>query len=499
MQNMNSKHIIEIQNNKVSISHSPKNVFSNVVAFSFQDKLLANAKEIIGKLTLNQLNELDQAGNIALSSTNKKNIIVVSLGDKKSFDLRQFFKALKSLATFISSNKNIISLDIIGEELLAKQLKLEHTHLTEQLLFNLFNNLYYFDAFKLEKKQLSLTNLHIVDKTDLTNTLNNSISMVNGIYLIKNLGNNPANIATPTYLADIATSMTKLSKKVKCDILDKKQLQALGMDCFLSVSQGSDQPPKLISLHYKGGKDQEKPIVLVGKGVTFDCGGISIKPSASMNEMKYDMMGAATVLGVFQTIVELGLPINLIAVAPCTENLIAGSATKPGDIVKTMSGKTVEILNTDAEGRLALCDALTYVEQFNPELVIDMATLTGACIIALGHAASGLYGNDDKLIAQLIASSKNTLDKVWHMPLFDDYDEGIVSSVADLANIGGWAGAGGSAVAAKFLSKFVNYKWAHLDIAGVAHIKGQYDGKNANGGATGRPFSLIVDFLRNYK
>jgi leucyl aminopeptidase len=275
---------------------------------------------------------------------------------------------------------------------------------------------------------------------------------------------------------------------MKCTVLEKPEMEALGMGSFLSVAQGSIEPPKLICLEYQGGKKSEKPVVLVGKGITFDSGGISLKPGAEMDEMKFDMCGAATVMGVIRAIAEQGLPINVVGVIPTCENMPSSNAVKPGDIVTSMSGQTIEILNTDAEGRLILCDALTYVARYEPELVIDIATLTGAIIIGLGHVASGLFTTNDQLADDLIKASRDTGDKTWRMPLWDDYQEQLKSNFADMANIGGRAA--GSITAAAFLSRFTKeYTWAHLDIAGVAHKSG------AAKGATGRPVPLLVEFL----
>ena len=279
-------------------------------------------------------------------------------------------------------------------------------------------------------------------------------------------------------------------------LLDKKDIEKLNMNTFLAVAKGSLEEPKFIKMKYKGTKDKQKPIVLVGKGITFDSGGISIKPSANMDEMKFDMCGAATVMATFLTVAKLNLPINLIAVVPTCENMPSGSALKPGDVIKTMSGQTVEVANTDAEGRLILCDALTYVKKYEPQLVIDIATLTGACVIALGNVASGLYSNDDKLASALITSANKTNDKVWQMPLFEEYHEQLKGNTADISNIGGWGGKGGSVTAACFLAKFVDYKWAHLDIAGTAW-NGSFSSTEISG-ATGRPFYLLMDFLRNH-
>jgi leucyl aminopeptidase len=312
-------------------------------------------------------------------------------------------------------------------------------------------------------------------------------AVAEGMALAKDLGNLPANICTPSYLADTARKLAK-EFKLKVDILEREDLAKLGMGSFLSVTQGAHEPPRFIVLHYKGGKAKEAPVVLVGKGITFDTGGISIKPSAEMDEMKYDMCGAASVLGTFRAVARMALPINLVGLIPATENMPGGGATRPGDVVTSMSGQTIEVLNTDAEGRLVLCDALTYAERFKPACVIDIATLTGACVVALGKIPSGLLANDDILAAELVARGNDSGDRVWQLPLWEEYQDLLKSNFADMANIGGrYAGA---ITAACFLARYTKaYKWAHLDIAGTAWVSG--DAK----GATGRPVPLLAEFL----
>jgi leucyl aminopeptidase len=309
-----------------------------------------------------------------------------------------------------------------------------------------------------------------------------------GVELARTLGDLPANICTPSYLASQARKLGKTCSYLKVSVMDEAGMKKLGMGALLSVSRGSREPAKLITLEYKGGKSGEKPVVLVGKGVTFDSGGISIKPSAAMDEMKYDMCGAASVLGTLKACVEMELPVNVTGVIPTTENLPDGLASKPGDIVTSMSGQTIEVLNTDAEGRLILCDALTYSARFKPDVVIDIATLTGACVIALGSHAAGLLSNDDDLADGLLAAGETAGDRAWHMPLWDEYQPQLKSNFADMANIGGREA--GTITAACFLSRFTeDYHWAHLDIAGVA-----WKGGNDKG-ATGRPVSLLTQFL----
>ncbi len=318
--------------------------------------------------------------------------------------------------------------------------------------------------------------------------LKQGAAITQGMALARDLGNTPSNVCTPTYLASQAKQLAK-TYGFKCKVLDKAACEKLGMGSFLSVAKGSDKPPMFIELRHDGGKKGDKPIVLVGKAITFDAGGISLKPPGDMDEMNYDMSGGGAVLGAFRAIGELGLKLNVIGLVPSCENLPDAHANKPGDIVTSMSGQTIEILNTDAEGRLILCDALTYAERFKPAAVVDLATLTGACVIALGHHPSALYANDDKLARALELAADHAWDRVWHMPLWDEYQEQLKSNLADMANIGGRAG--GSITAACFLARFTkNYAWAHLDIAGTAYRSGR-DKK----GSTGRPVPLLVQYL----
>jgi len=313
-------------------------------------------------------------------------------------------------------------------------------------------------------------------------------AMAAGMSLAKDLGNLPGNVCTPTYLAEQAEKLAR-RWKLRVEVFERRDMEKLGMGALLSVAKGSRQPPKFIELAYRGSK-KSKPVVLVGKGITFDTGGISLKPSAEMDEMKFDMCGAASVLGTLRAIAELKLELNVVGLIPTTENMPGGAASKPGDIVTSMSGQTIEILNTDAEGRLILCDALTYAQRFEPTAVVDIATLTGACVIALGHVATGLYSNRDELALELLEAGSRAWDRAWRMPLWDDYDEQLKSPFADVANIGGRPA--GSITAARFLARFADkYPWAHLDIAGTAWTSGK------NKGATGRPVPLLTTFLLN--
>ncbi len=320
--------------------------------------------------------------------------------------------------------------------------------------------------------------------------LNEGRAIANGIQLTRDLGNRPGNICTPAYLARRAVQLGKGYRSLTVNVLDEAAMKKLGMGSLLSVSQGSKQPAKLITLEYKGAKRTDKPVALIGKGVTFDTGGISLKPPAQMDEMKYDMCGAASVLGTLSAVAEMELPINVVGVIPTVENMPGGQATKPGDIFTSMSGQTIEVLNTDAEGRLILCDALTYSQKFKPEVVIDIATLTGACVIALGKHATGLMSNHQPLAADLLAAAEESCDRAWQLPIWDEYQQQLNSNFADMANIGGRDA--GTITAACFLSRFAEeYHWAHLDIAGTAWLSGR------SKGATGRPVGLLTQYLLN--
>ena len=312
-------------------------------------------------------------------------------------------------------------------------------------------------------------------------------AVANGVELARECANRPANHCTPSYLADQAKKLAK-DHDLKLEVLDRKAVEKLGMGSFLAVAQGSEEPLRFIVARYDGAPKTQAPVVLVGKGITFDTGGISIKPAADMDEMKYDMGGAASVLGTLRAIAELKPKLNLVCIIPTCENMPSGRAVKPGDVVTSLSGQTIEILNTDAEGRLILCDALTYAERFKPAVVVDVATLTGACVIALGNHNSGLFTADDALAEQLLAASRESLDPAWRMPLDEEYDEALKSNFADMGNVGGRAG--GAITAAMFLRRFTGkYRWAHLDIAGTAWKSG------AAKGSTGRPVPLLTHFV----
>lgn len=416
-------------------------------------------------------------------------LVLVGLGDKAEFTLKTWTQAHRGAMTAVLGTTAV---DAINTLATLPVTGLSATAAIRQAVVLAGETAYRFDQFKTTPKAspVTLKSLQIlVGKTGKpeTDAIAQGDAIVAGMTLTRNLGNLPGNICTPTYLADEAKKLAK-TFGLKCLILEKAAMAKLGMHSLLAVAKGSHQPPKFIVLEYMAGKKTDKPVVLVGKGITFDTGGISLKPPAEMDEMKYDMCGAASVLGTLRAVAGMKLPINLVVIVPTTENMPGGSATRPGDIVSSMSGQTIEILNTDAEGRLILCDALTYAERFKPAAVVDVATLTGACVVALGQVASGLLGNDEKLIDQLRTAGTETMDRAWQLPLWDDYQDLLKSPFADMANIGGrW---GGTITAACFLSRFTKaYPWAHLDIAGTAWVQGK------DKGATGRPVPLLTRFL----
>lgn len=334
---------------------------------------------------------------------------------------------------------------------------------------------------------LNAVRLQVKSRASLTALPRLGNALDKGLAMARDLGNEPPNICNPDYLLKESRRIGRPGN-VKVSSLTEKRMTELGMGAFMAVSQGSDTPGRMIIIEYNGGRKADKPIALVGKGITFDTGGISLKPPPAMDEMKFDMCGAATVLGATLAAIEAKLPINLITVVAAAENMPSGCATRPGDIVTSASGQTVEILNTDAEGRLVLCDALTHVQTFKPDTIIDVATLTGACIIALGSHASAVYANDDDLAEALLESGQDSGDKAWRMPLWDEYQSQLRSNFADMANVGGREA--GSVTAACFLQRFVNdVAWAHMDVAGSAFVGG------ARKGSTGRPVPLLFDYL----
>ncbi len=426
-----------------------------------------------------------------LPGIHAERVLVVSLGKHDEFGDKAFRDALAAAAKVVSAGPAKDAVVALADVELPSR---DTAWRLQQATRILADGAYRFDALKSDKKakkERGAKKLSLLVSCELGAELDTAAlqghAIAAGMALAKDLGNLPGNICTPSHLAETAEALGK-QYKFDVEVLERADMEKLGMGSFLSVARGSHQPPKFIVMQYKGGKAKAKPVVLVGKGITFDTGGISLKPAAEMDEMKFDMCGAASVLGTFKAIAQMGLPINVVGLVPTTENMPGGGATKPGDVVTSMSGQTIEVLNTDAEGRLILCDALTYAERFKPECVIDIATLTGACVVALGKIPSGLLANDDELAAEILRRGTESGDRAWQLPLWDEYQELLKSNFADMGNIGGRYA--GTITAACFLSRFAKaYKWAHLDIAGTAWVSGEAKG------ATGRPVPLLSSFL----
>ncbi len=426
-----------------------------------------------------------------LAGVRAPRVAVVGLGQQKGFGAKQFQAALTAALRAVSSSK---SKSILNSLTLESVLGNDIYYLARHTAQSAATVLYRFTQMKsgrqpaasvLKQIGLAVENRSAATKAMRGATHGDAIGL--GMSLTKDLGNLPANVCTPSYLARTAQKLARGNPNLQTRILSEAEMKRLGMHSLLSVSAGSDEPGKLIVMQYKGAARQA-PVVLVGKGVTFDTGGISLKPGPTMDEMKFDMCGAASVIGTMATVARLKLPINLNVIVPTVENMPSGGATKPGDIVKSMSGQTIEVLNTDAEGRLILCDALTYARRFNPDTVIDVATLTGACVIALGHHRTGVMSKNDKLAASIVAAGEASTDYAWQLPLDDEYAEPLKSNFADMANIGGRDG--GAVTAGCFLAKFTDgLNWAHLDIAGTAWASGKKKG------ASGRPVPMLTEFL----
>ena len=435
-----------------------------------------------------------------VQNINAQRVLIVGLGDRESIDTTRFINAVRTVITRIKplSITNMICCltDVPCGD---KSIGWKTLRLVEQ-----FENGFYqyldmkgksaSDVETAGNKGNTLARIDFFTSDRATmEEINNGISrgsaLAEGLALAKDIANTPANICTPAYLAEQAGQLASRFESIEASVLEEKDMEEMGMGAFLSVSQGSEQPGKLVILHYRGTDDSVKPHAIVGKGITFDTGGISLKPGAGMHEMIYDMCGAASVLGTLATIARQALAINVVGVLAAAENMPSGKAGRPGDIVNTMSGQTVEILNTDAEGRLVLCDALTCIEKFEPVSVIDIATLTGGCVVALGRVATGLFSNDDQLARQLSEAGEDTCDRVWRLPIWEEYQPQLASAFADMANVGGREAS--SITAACFLARFTKkYRWAHLDIAGTG-----FQGSGSNKGSTGRPIPLLTQYL----
>ncbi len=422
-------------------------------------------------------------------------VLLVSTGSSNAISAENFEKMCTAVATAVSlpgitDCVNCLC-DITTED---KDITWQAHSITQALVVNTY-------SFTLHKSKPPETTsrfdgkatLYVSDKKNnkaIDTGIKQGLAIAHGMSLARDLGNTAANVCTPEYLGKQAKKLDKTHSSISTKVLNETQMKKLGMGALLSVSAGSTEPAQLICMEYKGAAASSKPVVFVGKGVTFDTGGISIKPSAGMDEMKFDMCGAASVFGVMQAVAELKLKMNVIGVVAAAENMPSGDATKPGDIVTSMSGKTIEVLNTDAEGRLVLCDALTYISKYKPDVVIDIATLTGAVIMALGHHTTGLMSNDDTLADDLYNAGIDSRDRCWRLPLWNEYQKQLSSNFADLGNIGGRAA--GTITAGCFLQSFASdYRWAHLDIAGVAWKQGGAKG------STGRPVPMLVQYLLN--
>lgn len=476
-----------------------------VVVGIFESRKLSAAAKLIDKASGARLSKLAAQGDLDgkagttlvlhdLPGIKTNRVLLVGLGKESEYGDAEYRRAIVTAIRQLESTGATDALLFLADTPVGKR-TLDWR--VRQAIMVIQDVRYRFDQLKSKPdestKNLRLLALGLSRRSDIPTAeaaLKEGLAIAAGIEWTKDLGNLPGNICTPSYLAAQASELAR-EHGMAIDVLEKADMEALGMHSLLSVAKGSHQAPKFIVLRHLKGKSGAKPVVLVGKGITFDSGGISLKPGAGMDEMKYDMCGAASVLGTMKMAAMQGLPINLVALIPTTENMPGGSASKPGDIVTSMSGQTIEILNTDAEGRLILCDALTYAERFDPACVVDVATLTGACVTALGHVTTGLFSNHDKLADSLLAAGTEANDRAWRMPLWDDYQEQLKSNFADMANIGGPPA--GSITAACFLSRFAKkYDWAHLDIAGTAWRSGK------DKGATGRPVPLLSHFLMNY-
>ncbi len=419
-------------------------------------------------------------------------VLLVGCGKERDFNDKAYKKIIEKTITTLNETGSmeavcfLSELNVKGRDTLWK---------VRQAVETAQDTLYAFEEFKTKKdstrRPLRRLTFNVTSRKELTlgeKAIEEGLAIAKGSHKARDLANLPPNIANPSYLSEEAKLLAANNEKVDCLVLDQDELEEMGMGAFVAIAKGSDTPGKLIVLNYHGAATEQKPVVLVGKGITFDSGGISLKPGERMDEMKYDMGGAAAVFGAFVATIELKLPINLVMVIAAAENMPSGKACRPGDIVTSLSGQTIEILNTDAEGRMVLCDALTYVERFDPDVVIDVATLTGACIVALGDQASGLMSNHNPLAHDLLNAGELSGDRAWRLPIWDEYQEQLDSNFADMANLG--SKSAGTITAACFLSRFTKkYHWAHLDIAGTAWRSGKAKG------ATGRPVPLLMQYI----
>ena len=472
-----------------------------VVLGIYSDKKLTSAAIMLDRVSGGEIARLLALGDFdgkvgstrilyGVSNTSAERILLVGLGESKTIAPSNWLSAVRASAIALVDTGAQDAAFFLAEIPVERR---DMNWKGRQLAVTISDAVYRFSQLKSvqpAKRPFGKISFCVANQRDLRAAqrgLKEGIAIAAGMSLTKDLGNLPGNICTPTYLAEQSVRVAR-EWKIQSEVLEQADMERLGMGALLSVTKGSRQPPKFIVLRYFGAARKERPIVLVGKGITFDTGGISLKPGAEMDEMKFDMCGAASVIGTLRAVAEIRLPVNVIGLIPTCENMPDGAATRPGDVVTSMSGQTIEILNTDAEGRLILCDALTYAERFEPKCVIDIATLTGACIIALGNVCSGLFTGKDLLARDLLAAGDTSGDRAWRLPLWDDYQDQLKSNFADFANVG--SRAAGRITAACFLSRFTKkYDWAHLDIAGTAWRSGK------DKGASGRPVPLLVQFL----
>ena len=470
-----------------------------IVVGVFEERMLSSAAARIDEKSGGAIKRLIESGDIsgkpgttnllfALTNVTAPRVLVVGLGEQKKFDAMRFQRACVESARALkglpldNATSYLTEIDVPGKDAAWK---------VRSAALSADAQVYKYTAtFKPREKPKTpeLAAMSFAAAETAAAALILAAAIADGVRFARELGNLPPNICNPAYIAEQAQKLANEHPGVSCEILEEADMRKLGMGALLGVSQGSAFPPKLIILQWRGAAEVDKPYALVGKGITFDTGGISIKPSAGMEEMKFDMCGGAGMLGAFLAAVELKIKLNLVCVVPAVENMPGSKAQRPSDVVTSMSGQTVEVLNTDAEGRLILCDALTFVQKYNPQVIIDAATLTGACVVALGKHATGLMSKDDALADELLAAGNETLDRAWRLPLWDDYQSQLDTGYADIANIGGkYAGA---ITAGCFLARFTEgYRWAHLDIAGTAWEEGR------KGSATGRPVPMLVQYL----
>jgi leucyl aminopeptidase len=481
-----------------------QHTYGCLVVGVYEAAVLTPSAKIIDQLSEGYLSQLLQQGDMRgklgqvlmlhrLPNLKSERVLLVGCGPEKPITMQQYQTLIGSMLAALNQAGAAEVKNFLTEIAVENRNHNWKVRLSVEIIHR---NLYVFDQLKSEKETLHRPIRQFVfqiEKSDDTKLAKQALidgsAIAKGMNLCRDVANLPANICNPAYLSEQALALVDLSDKVDVQLFDEQALQDLNMQSYLAVGQGSENESVMSVIEYKGAQNkQDKPIVLIGKGITFDSGGISLKPGAGMDEMKYDMGGAAGVLGTMRALIDLDLPINVIGILAGCENMPDGSSYRPGDVITTMSGQTVEVLNTDAEGRMVLCDVLTFVERYNPDVVIDTATLTGACIIALGHHACALMSNHDPLAQDLLRAGQDSGDRAWQLPLWEDYQEQIRSPFADMANIGGKAA--GSITAAAFLSRFAKpYQWAHLDVAGTAWVSG------AKKGATGRPVPILTQYL----